>query len=407
MTTLADVLLGLWIGGVTIGAFVVLPALALGRPVGRRAWWPECVAGAMWSLLATIVLVPVLARIHLFNWATALLVPLAWPAALWLYRYRGAPAGAFRALCRRVTLRLLTARWPAGPLPRPAGWRRALLGGAALTGLYVLTARELRFASPADYDMLAETRALLDGGQWIADPLASVAAILSRLAAVDPMQAVRFVRPLTWPGSLIAALARTPSLDAAFAWSAALAAAVLTALSVTAVHRRDRRHVIAAALVAAIAFGVPRARAADGEGYVEYDAAPRQALEIARTFAADDWVIVAPMEQRVEVPEPRRFLALAEFVARVGDRAGDERFRFDVAGHDLFVFIEKTPLYVAPAATLAPVRYAPGAPPYWMPNARARLERRALQICESYRRSHAGVTVQFEDAAVRIYHVRH
>jgi len=50
MMALRDVLIGLWIAAVTIGAFGVLPAAALGRPARRSGWWPTglaCSVGAM------------------------------------------------------------------------------------------------------------------------------------------------------------------------------------------------------------------------------------------------------------------------------------------------------------------------------------------------------------------------
>jgi hypothetical protein len=53
------------------------------------------------------------------------------------------------------------------------------------------------------------------------------------------------------------------------------------------------------------------------------------------------------------------------------------------------------------------VRYAPAVDPYWLPNGRAHLERRALQLCEAYRRSHAGVEVYYDDANIRVYRIRH
>jgi hypothetical protein len=186
-----------------------------------------------------------------------------------------------------------------------------------------------------------------------------------------------------------------------------LTAVALAGLSLKAVRPRERWHVVAACAVAAVAFSVPGARAAEGAGYVEYDAAPRQVLAIARAFSTGDWRIVAPMEQRAEVPEARRFMSLNDFVARFAGRAADGRFRFDVGGRDLFVFVEKTPLPIHPDTTLTRARYARTADPYWLPNARARLERRALQLCESYRRTHAGVTVHYEDANLRVYRIRH
>ena len=404
MSAAVELLLGLWITAVTVVSFAVIPALALGRPAGRRAWWPELVAVAAWSSLAALLVVPPLAAARLLNWLTALLIPLSWPLALWLYRSRGAPRGEFRALCRTLTLRALTWRWrPVALQPRR---RWPIAGAAVAAAAFWLAARELRFPSAADYDTLAHTRALLAGGQWIVDPAASIAAVIARIAAVDPMQALRFLRPLIWSGSLIAAGLQVPSLNAAYAWSAVVAGVALGLVAAGGVHRRDPWHVVAACAVAALAFAAPGPRAGDGGGYVEYDAAARQALRIAGAWQAD-WIVVAPLEQRVELPDARRFVPLAEFVKRYRDRAGDRQFRFDVAGRELFVFVEKRPLLVEPDAALTPARYAPLAHPYWMPNARAQLERRALELCEAYRRTHAGVDVYYEDMNVRIYRIRH
>jgi hypothetical protein len=407
MLLLSDLLLGWWIAAVTVLAFAVVPALALGRPPGRSHWWTELLAGAAWSTLAAILLVPVLAQLRLMNFMTALLIPLAWPLALWLYRYRGAPAGEFRTLCRRATLYVLT--WWDTPLRLHAFRYRVApcTAVAAGTVLYWFAARELRFSSAADYDTLAHTRAMLDGGRWIVDPAASLAAVVSRLASVDPMQALRFLRPLTWPGSLVAAMLDTPSLNAAYAWTALLTGLLLATVALRAVHRRDPWHVVAACAVAIFAFGAPGARAGDGGGHVEYDAAARQTLRIVSEVTTPNWLLVAPLEQRVELPDPRRFFSLADFVKRFGDRAADRQFRFDVAGHELFVFVEKTPLRVAPEAALTPVRYALAVNPFVLPNARARLERQAFELCEAYRRTHTGVSIYYDDDNLRIYHVRH
>ena len=434
VTVLVDLLLGLWIVAVAALAFPVIPALALGRPAGRASWWPDALAGVVWTALAVIVLVPLLADLCLLNWATALLVPLAWPIGLWLYRYRGAPAGAFRALCRRSTLQVLMwmgelsttedtgdtgnrldRRWgftsASSVSTVVARFRQAAVAAVAVALLLWTTDRELRFSSPADYDVLAHTRAMLAGGHWVVDPAASLAAVLSRLAAVDPMQALRFLKPLTAPGAIVAAALQTSSLNAACAWTAVIAAVLLALVAVRRVHRRDGWHVLAACAVAVCSFSAAnRAGADDGVGiagaggYVEYDAAARQALNIAGDFANRPCVIVAPPEQRVEVGDPRRCIALADFVRRFGDRAGDRRFRVDVPGRDLFVFVERTPLLVQPGAALTPARYSSAAAPYWMPNARAHLERQALELCESYRRSHAAASVYYEDANLRVYH---
>src|SRR5207302_7693640 len=167
-------------------------------------------------------------------------------------------------------------------------------------------------------------------------PAASMAAIVSRLAAVDPMQALRFFRPLTWPGSMLASAIGTPSLNTAYAWTAVLGALLLSIVAFRAIHRRDPWHVVAASAVAVLAFGANGARAGDGGGRVEYDAAARLALAIGNTYRSRDVVVVAAPEQRVELSDPRRFLSLDEFVRRFGDRAGNRQFRFDLPGHELF-----------------------------------------------------------------------
>src|SRR4051812_40081259 len=217
-----DLFLGVWVLAVAAVVFVVIPAMALGRPAGRSQWWPDILAATVWSVLAVVVVAPLLASLRLLNWATAVMVPLAWPTALWLYRYRGAPGGAFRALCRRTTLSLLTTGQRSFGEPPPSTAvghtccrRAAVVVTTGCAALLPVSARELRFSSPADYDVLAHSRAMLAGGPWLHDPAASIAAILARLAAVDPMQALRFLRPVTAPGSLIAATVGQSSLNAA------------------------------------------------------------------------------------------------------------------------------------------------------------------------------------------------
>jgi hypothetical protein len=281
----------------------------------------------------------------------------------------------------------------------------ACIGAAAL--VVGLDAREVRLQSPADYDCLANARALLAGGHWIPDPAASVAALISRLAAVDPMEALGFLRALALPGSVMAWMTDTCSLNIACAWSALFLAFLLGAVAGGGVHRRDRWHVVPACMVAICAVMAPSAAGHADSGYVEYDAAARQTLAIARAFDRGDSVVAALPEQRVELPDPRTFLPLSTFVNRFGDRAGQRQFRFNMPGHHLFVFVEKMPLQVKPGTALVPVSYTRTVSPGRLPNARARLERRALELCEQYRRTHADASIYYEDPQLRVYHFRH
>ena len=86
-----DLALAVWIATVTIAVYVAAPAAAIGRRA-RATIWPEVVAGAAWAVLITAIVVPPLARFHLLNWATSLLIVGVWPLTLWLYRHRGAAA---------------------------------------------------------------------------------------------------------------------------------------------------------------------------------------------------------------------------------------------------------------------------------------------------------------------------
>src|SRR5918911_1744776 len=177
LTLLGDALLGSWVIAVTVFAFGVIPGLAFGRAPGRRSWLPEMLGGCVWSVLVTVIIVPVLALGHLLNWVTAVLVPFAWPAILWLYRSRRAPGAEFRALCRRRTLQLLAAFSPARKAPSDdIGHRQAVrrvIGIMAVAAAACeLSARELRLASPADYDTLAHVRGLFAGGGGVLGPFA-------------------------------------------------------------------------------------------------------------------------------------------------------------------------------------------------------------------------------------------
>jgi hypothetical protein len=432
----ADTAIGLWVVSLAIAAYVLVPGAALGRPPRRAAWWPDWLGGLSWATLTTIVLVPVLSRLHLLNWATALLVPLAWPVGLWLYRYRGAPTGEFRLLARNVTLSVLSWRPHLSNIVRFERSRPLVLAPAlGVTALVFWPAvRELRFQMPAEYGTLADARDLLNGGQWTFDAAAAVTAVLSHVSTSDPMQVLRFIHPLLLCGcAAVAALLVTrlsgirsapvvamgavgaasgaprlldaPASNGMLVWLFLLLAVALLLAALERVHRRDWWHVIAASLVAASAFASTSPGVEAMHGYVEYDAAARQALRLARTIRAGEGTIVAPPEQRVEVGGAA-FLDLGEFVRRYGERAASRQFRFDLATPDVYVFVEKRPLSVPPAATLVPVIAASEAYEYQSPNARAHLELSALELCEGYRGTHAQAGIYYEDAQLRVYHFR-
>jgi len=190
--------------------------------------------------------------------------------------------------------------------------------------------------------------------------------------------------------------------------AAALAAAFGVAIAATAaaafecVHRRDRWHIAAAGVACALALASTTA-AARASAVIEYDAEARQVLAIARTFHAGEWAIVAPPIHRVQISNPVGVIPLADFLRRYDGRAASGAFRIDIPVRDVFVFVEKTPLRPAEVEALAQLPFGASAAVYRLPNARARLERAALQWCEEYRSAHAGVTTAYEDDTLRVY----
>jgi hypothetical protein len=298
-----------------------------------------------------------------------------------------------------------------------------------LAPLFGRSIAELRLQSPADYQTLAHARQLLAGGQWTIDPLAGIVAVLARIGAVDPMQVLRFLQPLLLCGVACAAalllyrvstsrvaavvllagvttlviggVVEMPSTTVALGLTFSLAAMVLAVVAAEGLHERDRWHVLAAGLVAACVFLGSQPSAMDAPGHVEYDAAARVALRIARSFPAGQWTIVGPREQRLEISRPSAYLDVGEFVRRYHGRAGLRQFRFDLSSRYVFVFVEKRPLTVE-QASLFPEAVGTSGGSY-LPNTRARLQRQALELCESYSRTHACASVYYEDDNLRVY----
>ncbi len=142
--------------------------------------------------------------------------------------------------------------------------------------------------------------------------------------------------------------------------------------------------------------------------YFEYDKAACETQVIAERFPRQTWAVVAPTEQLAETLGLGGYEDLAEFVEKYQDRASNPEFRIPDAPEDLFVYVEKRPFQYfsrepefVPLGVLSDTTYRS----YRSPAGRASLESAALQLCESYRKSHDDADVFFEDENLRIYHV--
>lgn len=142
--------------------------------------------------------------------------------------------------------------------------------------------------------------------------------------------------------------------------------------------------------------------------YLEYEMAARKALEISVRFPAKQWLMVAPIEQLAEIYGVGWYEDLAGFVKKYGDQAGNREFRFPIKIPDVFIFVEKRPFitFTTPTAVLPDaLAFDPTYQNYRSTAGRATLQYYALQLCENYRRSHSDLTIDFEDADLRIYHL--
>ncbi len=408
-----------------------MPAAVLGPGTGSRTSIARYGPALAWTWLTMAIGVPAAVAVNGFNWVTAILLSCSWPVVLWALRHRGACRPTFTRLVRALVFRVVA------PPERPA-WprlngRTVLLAGLPLIPLaaWLAGGSDIRLPVPADFDTFWRTRQLLDGTPvW--DPLASFAAVLTRVSAAQALHvaiAWRLALPALTAaatGVLVAEMVGSRQgfivalvVMAMSPWAAtgAWAVALLTVIGGTSLLLWLRHRSPADGWHATVAFGLALGQiAAHAEGpralwrvsrtaqYLEHPAAPYLALALARLPPDEDWLLVGPPEQRLEAGGRGRFYDLSRFVARFGDRTGDERFRFDLGGRRLFVFVEKAPFDVSRAD--GGVQFVMAQPPaYRVPRERARLARLARQICDDYRRTHAGTEIVYDDAVLRVYRI--
>jgi hypothetical protein len=172
---------------------LVAPGAMLGA-ANRPTLVPELGPALIWTWLTLAVGVPLMAMVHGFNWVTAILLSMAWPAALWLVRHRGRYESTLRETIRRLVFRAVS--------PHAGFTRRIELGesGSVMLAMPLLSVMalvrdgtDIRLPVPADFDTLWHTRQLLDDTRtW--DPLASLAAVLARLSSADALHVALAVR---------------------------------------------------------------------------------------------------------------------------------------------------------------------------------------------------------------------
>lgn len=429
MNRLLDVLQTGWVLLWLSGTCVAVPAAMLGPETlrhGRAQLGPAFV----WTSLTLGAGVPLLATLHGFNWATALLLTAILPASIWWLRH-GRRAGAHLMDVGRVAVVWAVAPDRSGGGLSMRGEIAVALAALPLLALGIFAAPfDVRLPAPADFDTLWRTHALLTG-MAACDPLASIAAVLTRLSTGDTLHVIRALRLALAAGTAAAAadlVAATtgragagvavalgvvllaPEAPAA-SWGIALACTIGCHSFLTWVRTRSDRdgwHTAAALLLAAALLvpfsgrpGVLLAVSASPQ-FLEPRAAPAQVLALRRSQPDSSWMLVAMPEQQLELGPAGRPYDLARFVSRFESRSADPSFRFDLPVHRVFVFVDKRPPAVAtPPASLEFFARQPAV--YRVPAERRRLQEAARKLCDDYRRTHAGATIAYDDAVLRVY----
>jgi len=292
---------------------------------------------------------------------------------------------------------------------------------AAVLGLAAVSTG-LRLAVPADFDTLWRTRLLL-GGTMSWDPIAAVAAVVARIAAVDALVAViavricligvtllavtawaaRLLRQSSMAAALTVPLAATAPAVSLDVWAVALLAIIVVSAFAT---RRGWCAVAAALLASAHLVHCANPRAVWSQmgaiAALEHPAAARETLRLVHESPGDDWLLIAPPEQALEIDGRDRSYDLARFVSRFRNQTGRPGFRFNLPVRRLYVMVEKQTLNVSRPVT--GVRFLDSQPAaYRVQSERDRLERDARRLCDEYRRTHSGTAIDYDDVALRIY----
>jgi hypothetical protein len=434
MTPLATSLILSWVlfcfAVVAIGA----PMAALGRAARTRSVMPDIGPALVCSWLTVAIAVPIAAALQGFNWVTALGISAACPVGLWLLRHRGAQAAAVREVVRSLVFQAVTLKMARAPRFNVRECAAPVLGLLLLSLLPMASGGlDVRLPVPVDFDTLWRTRQIL-AGTAVWDPLASLAAVLTRVSAANPLHVANAIRlalvaltgvaaavliaELRGRRSRIALLAGPSALVLFAPWAPAStwALALVTLIGATSVFLwiRDRHSRGGWYASAAFALAAGQLFAVGGNAgllfhvsrtaqYLEHRSAAGEAIRLDRSASDRDWVLVGAPEQQLEIVNGH-FYDLARFVSRFRGRAGDPGFRFDLGAKRLYVFVEEQP-YDAGAAVFGGDFVAAQPVSYRVPRERFRLSQLARQICDDYRRTHARAAIIFDDGAVRVYQI--
>ncbi len=148
---------------------------------------------------------------------------------------------------------------------------------------------------------------------------------------------------------------------------------------------------------------------------IEYDAAAENYVAVSNRFPILDWTIIGPTEQFQQAMGKGWHYEILRFVQKFDlAQAKDPKFVIPIPTHHIFFYTERRPLHLGRVVMAAdaerelePEGNNPFLQYYQNPVQRAIIEAKAISWIEAYQKSHPNVSVFYEDADLKIYHIYH
>ncbi|MBI4889380.1 MAG: hypothetical protein HY821_02065 [Acidobacteria bacterium] len=243
--------------------------------------------------------------------------------------------------------------------------------------------------------------------RWLAAPSWKEAGPAD-IATLFWLIALSLLRTSKWYASGAALLALSVLFQAPDALAPALSALLLSAL-VAWLLRAIPYTLPARALVPLIAVCAlvlyPGVAAPPEDGPLQYESSARTAARIAAERPRNKYLVVAPTQESIAIYGRGWHEELASFVRKFNPIVPIQAdFRFPYTIPEMFVFVEKEPLFqptVSPVASADANSYF-----YYTRVGRASLQFQAARIMSSYARTHNNASVYYEDDRIMVYHIK-
>jgi hypothetical protein len=143
------------------------------------------------------------------------------------------------------------------------------------------------------------------------------------------------------------------------------------------------------------------------EGPFQYEAAARNAHEIARRFPRNSWLIVSPSHELAYICGRGWHVELVDFVSTFStDQVSQAGFSFPYYVQDVFFFLEKRPIRsegMVPVGAALTGSFDPAVRAYHTVSGRQAIEFQAAKLLAAYGRTHNDLSTVYEDDSLVVY----